>query len=531
MGFDVNLDSIALSVDSQEKFQAVYDLLPVGILLVDAEGRILSANQYCCQLFGYATGELVGINVDRLVPSHVQSQHAQHRERYRAKPKKRQMAENLDFLEGVGRDGRAIPLEIGLAPLELEGQKLTLVSVLNISERKQLLDELQTKNTLLKRLNTSLNDSEVRLRTLYELLPVGVMLIDQQGVIANANNYAHQLFGYEKGRLEGLNVDCLVPDSTRSHHAQLRDQYRQAPKQRRMAANIDFLQGCRRDGSQVALEIGLAPLSLENTHYTLVSVLDIDERKQLIDELKIKNQTMDQAITELRQSNEQLERFAYVCSHDLQEPVRMVQSFAQLLGRRLGEQLGGKDKEYLAFITEGADRARAMISDVLQYCRLDQPLLAREPVALEAICQQVHETLRSALAEKQATFVWSAPLPQLFAVPSQLFQVILNLVSNGIKFNHSATPRVCIQASAGVEGRWLIRVEDNGIGIAEKYHQQIFSIFERLHSKKDFPGTGIGLATCAKIAQQHTATIRIVSEDDQGATFILDWPGVGEESA
>ncbi len=247
------------------------------------------------------------------------------------------------------------------------------------------------------------------------------------------------------------------------------------------------------------------------------------ELEAVCEALTEKNIQMDLAIEKLRHSNEQLERFAFVCSHDLQEPIRMVLSFSQLLEKRVGDQLDEKNREYLFYITDGAIRAKGMVSDILNFCRVDMNTEVRETIALGRICKNVKSTLGVLIEERNAEFVWDESLPELDVVRSQVFQLIMNLVNNGLKFNRSKTPRVSVSAVS--EGEyWRIEVKDNGIGIDPKYNAKLFQIFERLNAQAEFPGTGIGLAICKKIVEQHGASISIESAPEQGCTFIIDWP-------
>ena len=241
------------------------------------------------------------------------------------------------------------------------------------------------------------------------------------------------------------------------------------------------------------------------------------------EELVNKNIQMDMAIENLSHSNEQLERFAFVCSHDLQEPIRMVSSFSQLLEQRLEGRLDEKDQEYLNYITDGADRARNMISDVLGFCRLEQNTEVRNVVSLSEICEQVNSALQEFMVEKQAKFIWDKSLPELNVVPTQMFQLIMNLVNNGLKFNTSKVPQVSV-AALEESKTWRIEIIDNGIGIERKHYEKLFQIFERLNTRTDFSGTGIGLAICKKITEQHGASIHIESKPDCGSTFVIIWP-------
>jgi signal transduction histidine kinase len=189
----------------------------------------------------------------------------------------------------------------------------------------------------------------------------------------------------------------------------------------------------------------------------------------------------------------------------------------------LEEKLDEKSRKYLNYMVDGANRARDMIDDILEYCRSDKVITNFQNVDLAKTCSHVNETLLSQFTQRNGQFIWEDNLPHIPAVPSQLFQLILNMVSNGLKFNHSEQPMVALKVLA-IKDYWQIRITDNGIGIAEQYQKQIFNIFERLHGNSEFPGTGIGLASCQKIVERHFATIELESQLEQGCTFIINWP-------
>ncbi|VAW81779.1 hypothetical protein MNBD_GAMMA13-834 [hydrothermal vent metagenome] len=372
-------------------------------------------------------------------------------------------------------------------------------------------------------LNKSLKESEHRFRTMNQLLPVGLLLANSKGIIVSINQYAKDLFGYTKDDLIGHKMEELVPKITGISHTAVHKNYKQNNNPYLLDNVTDFFTGHHCDGSEIALDIGLAHIRLDDQDHSLVSLLNISQLKRLMDELKFQNERMDQAMLKLTESNEQLERFAFVCSHDLQEPVRMVQSFSQLIERRLKNRLDEKDKEYLHYVIDGAHRAQEMIRDILLFSRLDKPVNSREPVCLNELCKNVRDALQETLETKEAKFIWTDNLPTLNAIPSQLFQLILNLVSNGLKFNRDKTPTVLLDAVENPQG-WSIEIRDNGIGINPSHQHKIFQIFERLNAKSEFPGTGIGLAICKKIAAQHHAELTLESSEGEGTTFFIRWP-------
>ena len=225
---------------------------------------------------------------------------------------------------------------------------------------------------------------------------------------------------------------------------------------------------------------------------------------------------------ELARSNEELEQFAYVASHDLQEPLRMVSSFSQLLVRQYGEDLDSTALEYLAYLVDGAARMQALIRDLLAFSRVSTHRNSPGAVDCDAIMERVLQDLKVSLEESGATVIHQG-LPTVHADPSQLMQLFQNLVGNAIKFRGDAPPVVRITASEDGQ-MWRFSVQDNGIGLKARFQERIFVIFQRLHGIGQYPGTGIGLALCKKIVQRHGGRIWVESEPGQGSTFHFTLP-------
>jgi PAS domain S-box-containing protein len=239
------------------------------------------------------------------------------------------------------------------------------------------------------------------------------------------------------------------------------------------------------------------------------------ERQQA--EALLKHQKED-----LARSNAELQQFAYVASHDLQEPLRMVTSYLELLERRYKGQLDAKADQFIGYAVDGAVRMQALINALLSYSRIGTKDESWQPVDCEVLLQEVLTNLQVTIDQNQASITHD-PLPSVIADRTQLAQLFQNLISNGIKFRQAATPQIHI----GVErlaDKWLLSIRDNGIGIDQQYGDRIFVIFQRLHSRGDYPGTGIGLAICKKIVERHGGKLWVKSELDQGATFYFTLP-------
>ena len=219
-------------------------------------------------------------------------------------------------------------------------------------------------------------------------------------------------------------------------------------------------------------------------------------------------------------SNADLERFAYSCSHDLQEPVRMVLSFSELLQQRIGSTLDESSSKYLGYILRGASSAKQLIQDMLAYSRLDQSTMNREWVTIGELCQKVEAATVVSREECRGEFHWSSGDLKLHVVTSQVVQLLTNLIANGLKYNKSEVPVVSLSVTLE-DSSWLICVADNGIGIDSRYKQQIFTMFSRLVSKGEYEGSGIGLAICQKIAERHGGSIWVESELGRGSQFYV----------
>ncbi|MER6649098.1 ATP-binding protein [Streptomyces sp. NPDC000971] len=271
---------------------------------------------------------------------------------------------------------------------------------------------------------------------------------------------------------------------------------------------------------------------------------DVDGmRRRLSGELEFTDRArarLDEQATELRRSNEELEQFAYVASHDLQEPLRKVASFCQLLERRYADQLDDRAKQYISFAVDGANRMQTLIGDLLDFSRVGRLHAEDTDVSIEAVLRRTTNSLGMVIEESGAVITHD-PLPAVHGDPTQLGVLLQNLISNALKFRTPGeVPRIHLGAreqedfADGAEGagpRWEFAVSDNGIGIGPEYAERIFVIFQRLHTRDTYPGNGIGLALCKKIVEYHGGTIALDTGHTPGTRFVFSLPSARQEAS
>lgn len=358
------------------------------------------------------------------------------------------------------------------------------------------------------------NLGEERLRLIVEAAPCGMIMVDELGLVVLVNSQVERMFGYSREELLGQSIDLLVPASVRDKHPCHRAAFLADPKARAMGVGRD-LYGQRKDGSQLPVEIGLNPTMTDGERFVLASIVDITERKHSESLLKEK-------LLELQRSNEDLQQFAYVCSHDLQEPLRVISNYTQLLARRYSDKLDQDANDFIDFTVDATRRMQELVNDLLLYSRVDTKGKEFVNTDCSQIVAMALANLKVAIDESNAE-IYCDELPAVCADSSQLLQVFQNLIGNAIKFRSSESLVVSI-AAQDRGNHWIFSVKDNGQGLDMKYGERIFVIFQRLHTREMYPGSGIGLAVCKKVIERHGGTIRVDSEPGKGAKFSFTMP-------
>lgn len=341
-----------------------------------------------------------------------------------------------------------------------------------------------------------------------EAAPCSILMVDETGAIVMANAETQRLFGWAPEELLGQAVELLVPERFRSTHVAQRDSYNAAPRPRPIVSGLD-LYGRRRDGSEFPVEIGLSPVKTTAGSVVVAAITDVSADRQRAEELA--------------RSNRELEEFARVASHDLQEPLRAVAGCVQILQRRYSEQLDEQANELIEYAVDGANRMRSLIEDLLTYSQVGRSQNLITAVDCLAALENALQNLAVSIEQTRAE-VTHGPLPAVAAVSNEVVMLFQNLVGNAIKFRRQDVPprvEVLVEQSGA---DWLFSVRDNGIGIDPQFHDRIFVIFQRLHTRREYPGTGIGLALCKRIVEHYGGRIWVTSPPGEGAEFRFTLP-------
>jgi two-component system sensor kinase FixL len=487
------------SAEAEERMRSVVNHVVDGIISIDDRGIVTTFNPAAETIFGYAAPEVIGQNIKMLMPEPFHSQHDGYIANYLLTGQAKIIGIGREVV-GRRKDGSTFPMDLAISVFRLgEGRYFTGI-VRDITARKRAEEELR--------------EAEERMRSIVDHVIDGIITIDQRGTVESLNPAAQRLFGYSASEVIGRNVKMLMPEPYHGEHDGYLANYLRTGQAKIIGIGREVV-GRRKDGSTFPMDLAVSAFHLGQRRYFTGIVRDISERKLAESELV-------KSAKELTRSNLDLEQFAYVASHDLQEPLRAVAGCVQVLKKRYQGQLDSRADELIAHTVDGVSRMQTLIDDLLSYSRVGTRGKTFEPCDANAALNQTLANLETAI-EQSGAVVTRDDLPVVNADATQLTQLFQNLIGNAIKFRSDQPPKIHIGVRRD-ESQWLFSVRDNGIGMAPEYFERIFIIFQRLHTRSEYPGTGIGLAICKKIVERHGGRIFVESESGQGSTFSFTIP-------
>jgi PAS domain S-box-containing protein len=487
-------------LESEQRYHGLYDSIKEGIMRTDLSGRFLGTNKAFLDMLNYPPDELALLNSQQITPA---KWHETESNIIRQQVDKRGYSDEYEK-EYIRKDGSIIPVSLRLWLIrDTKGQPESMWGIIrDITEIKQA--------------ELAMRESEEKYRSLFTNMSSGYaycqMIFDNRNQPADftyieVNDAFEKLTGLKKNDLIGKKVTEVIPTIKEAN-----------------PEIIPIYGKVVMTGEPTTFEVFFQPLQIwldvkvyrpKEGHF--VAIFDNITGHKKTEEVITKRTSA------LEDANNELQQFAYVVSHDLREPLRMITSFTQSLEKRYKNKLDKTADEYIAFIVDGTTRMQSLIDDILVYSRVGTRGAPFEPVNMEKILQDSITNLKVSVQESKAQ-ISHDPMPVIEGDPSQLIQVMQNLLANAIKFHQEGkTPVIHITAKQGIN-EWVFSVKDNGIGIDNELFGRLFTLFQRLNTQDKYPGSGIGLAVAKRVIQRHSGRIWVESQPGKGSTFYFSLP-------
>ena len=491
--------------DSEEKRRLIMSGALDAIICIDTNGNITFWNPQAEKIFGWQQKEIMGQKLSNyIIPENLRSRHDNGMNHY-LKTGEANVLNSLLELSAVNKNGEIFPVELTVIPIKQEKEEFFCAFIRDITERKKAEESIRQSNERFEKVTEATNDAiwdwDIVNDNLYRGKGYNILLGYEVDKNIQAVDFWKDKFHFEDIPLVKESLQKAIEDPNATHWQQ---EYRIIKNSGEIATVIDRGIIIRNNTGKALRMIG--------------AMTDITYRKEYENSLKQLNETLEQNAQQLAVTNKELEQFAYVASHDLQEPLRMVTSFLTQLENKYGDCIDDKGKQYIFYAVDGAKRMRQIILDLLEFSRIGRQENVMEQVDFNELVSDVLILLNNQIEESKAIItVETLPVISTHQIP--LRQVFQNLIGNALKYRHNEKAPVIKIRCTEIPGYWMFSIKDNGIGINKEYFEKIFIIFQRLHNKDDYTGTGIGLAIVKKIINNLNGKIWVESEEGKGTTF------------
>lgn len=495
-------------LESEETYKDLFDNAHDLIHFVNINGSIIYVNRSWMQVLGYSDEEVEG----KMIYSFIKESDCQKFEEYRKQIIEGTTNQKEILITAIAKSGKEVCLEGFISVKHHKGKPVYTRGIFrDVSLRVQNEKKIQSYTN-------ELRERELNLQQLLKYAPDAIIVINAESKIIFWNPKAEEIFGWKAEEVTGsLLNDKIIPPVYREAHNNGMRRYLATGEAHVLNKTIDIT-ALKKDGTEFYVSLTISTTSQNSEPAFIAFIRDITQQK--MNEIEL-----DKKRHELERSNQELEQFAYAASHDMQEPLRKIRTFASFLMTNVASKLNEIEKSYLQKIDASSQRMKIIIDDLLNYSHHTRER-SFEKLNLQSVVQNAVNDLELMIEQKKATVNWDQ-LPEIEAIPVQMDQLFYNLINNSLKFsNPSIQPMIHIGCrNCNAQDPFAeIFIRDNGIGIDPRYAGKIFMLFHRLNDRKSYEGTGIGLALCKKIVENHKGRIWVESKEGEGSTFFIQLP-------
>jgi PAS domain S-box-containing protein len=497
--------------DEIKRLRAIINSAVDGIITIDDKGIVTSFNPSCEKMFGYKVEEVLGENIKMLMPEPFHNEHDTYLKSY-LDTGQRKMIGMARETEAKRKNGEVFPIYLSVSEIKVEGERFFTGIIRDISEKVISDKKLEIAILESQTINRKLVKSEAKTRAIIDNAIDGIITIDSIGTIASFNPACEKIFGYEEKEVLGQNVKILMPKRYSDEHDGYLKKYKDTGEKKIIGIGRE-VEGKRKNGEVFPLDLSISQIQLEGEIIYAGIVRDISEKKSA-------QTRFDTVMKKLKKSNEELEQFAYIASHDLKNPLRGVDNISQWIEEDLVGEGNESIKSNLGLLRGRVKRMEKLLDSLLEYSRVNSNNTQKNEVNCDKLLDNVISLIS---APETFSITYDKGFKDVTVYNMPLFQVFFNLIVNAIKHHDKESGKIVVGYSA-LDNGYEFYVQDDGPGIDKRYHSKIFEIFQTLKPKDEVDGCGMGLALVKKIISSVNCEISVQSEVGKGSKFVFTWP-------